>query len=325
MAMFDFPLDVLESYAPERHEPSDFDDFWRSTLDQARSHPLNATFEPVDAGLRLQEVFDVTFAGFDGQPIKGWLLLPRDRSGPVPCVVEYIGYGGGRGFPSDWLLVSSAGYAHFIMDTRGQGSAWQRGDTPDTCEAASVQFPGFMTRGITDPETYYYRRLITDAVRAVDAARSHPAIDGRIIVQGGSQGGGLALAVAGLVPDIDFVIADQPFLCHYRRAVNITDSTPYSEIARYLAAHPDRVDCAFATLDYHDVVNFAVRARTPAAFSVGLMDIVCPPSTIYAAYNHYAGPKQIEVWPYNPHDMGNAFGRKRRLKLIHEVFCTPAR
>lgn len=320
MAMFDFPLDVLESYRPDRHEPADLDEFWRATLDGARFCPLNATFEPFDAGLRLQETFDVTFAGFDGQPIKGWLLLPRERRGPVPCVVEYIGYGGGRGFPSDWLLVSSAGYAHLIMDTRGQGSAWQRGDTPDVCDAASIQFPGFMTRGIADPETYYYRRLITDAVRAVEAARAHPDIDGRITVAGGSQGGGLAIAVAGLVPDLDLVIADQPFLCHYRRAITITDSTPYSEIARYLATHPDQIDRALATLDYVDGMNFAVRSQTPAAFSVGLMDIVCPPSTIYAAYNHYAGDKQIEVWPYNLHDMGNAFGRQRRLKLIHDVF-----
>lgn len=136
----------------------------------------------------------------------------------------------------------------------------------------------------------------------------------------GSQGGGLALAVAGLVPELDGVIADQPFLCHYRRAVNITDSTPYSEIARYLAAHPDRIEQVFTTLDYVDGVNFASRANVPLRCSVGLMDIVCPPSTIYAAYNHYAGEKQMEAWPYNGHDMGNAFGRQRRLAFLHETW-----
>ena len=52
------------------------------------------------------DVWDVTFAGFGGQPIKGWFLAPRDvaaspfaRDGKLPCVVEYIGYGGGRGRP----------------------------------------------------------------------------------------------------------------------------------------------------------------------------------------------------------------------------------
>ena len=320
MAMFDFPLDVLETYKPDRHEPDDFDDFWRKTLDETRSHPLNARFEPVESGMALHDTFDVTFAGFDGHEIKGWLILPRERSGPLPCVVEYIGYGGGRGFPTDWLMVSSAGYAHFVMDTRGQGSVWQKGDTPDRYTEASAQVPGFMTRGITDPQGYYYRRLITDAVRAVEAARSHPDVDGRIIVQGGSQGGGLAIAVAGLVEDLDGVLADQPFISHFRRAINITDSTPYSEIARYLASHADQVDQALATLDYFDAVNFAARAKAKAAFSVGLMDIVCPPSTIYAAYNHYAGERRMEVWPYNGHDMGNTFGRQRRIAFWHETW-----
>ncbi len=68
-------------------------------MDDARRHPLDARFEPFDVGLRTVETFDVTFAGYAGQPIKGWLLLPRQRSGPLPCVVTFIGYGSGRGFP----------------------------------------------------------------------------------------------------------------------------------------------------------------------------------------------------------------------------------
>src|ERR1044071_3342234 len=131
MAFFDLPLDQLRSYLPPRDEPADFDAFWQQTLDEARQTPLNPGYAPVDYGLAMLEVFDVTFNGYGGQPIKGWLLLPRQRSGPLPCVIEYIGYGGGRGFPTDWLLWSSAGYAHFVMDTRGQGSGYLKGDTPE--------------------------------------------------------------------------------------------------------------------------------------------------------------------------------------------------
>jgi len=99
MAFFDLSLEELQTYKPERPEPTDFDHFWAVTLDETRSHPLNPVFEPVDVGLVTVDVFDVTFNGYGGQPIKGWLLLPRQRSGPLPCVVEYIGYGGGRGLP----------------------------------------------------------------------------------------------------------------------------------------------------------------------------------------------------------------------------------
>ena len=96
-----------------------------------------------------------------GNGLKAGFLLPKLREGKLACVVEYIGYGGGRGLPLDWTLWPAAGYAHFIMDTRGQGSSWRRGDTPDIAEGDNPQFPGFMTRGIFSPETYYYRRVFS--------------------------------------------------------------------------------------------------------------------------------------------------------------------
>src|SRR5690349_4051255 len=122
MPMFDLPIEQLQAYLPARDEPADFDSFWQTTLAEARSFPLNAVFEPVNAGLKLVEVYDVTFNGYGGQPIKGWFILPKERVGALPCVVEFIGYGGGRGKPNDWLLWANVGYAHFVMDTRGQGS-----------------------------------------------------------------------------------------------------------------------------------------------------------------------------------------------------------
>ncbi len=319
MPFIDKPQDELERYLPARNEPADFDAFWRETLAATDAHPLAASFTAVDHGLRAVETFDVTFAGYNGQPVRGWLNVPRMRSGPLPCVVEYIGYGGGRGFASDWLLWSAAGYAHFVMDTRGQGSAWGRGDTPDAeVDGGNPQFPGFMTRGVLDPRTYYYRRVFTDAVRAVAAARSHAAVDAtRIAVSGGSQGGGIAIAAAGL-SDVQLCMPDVPFLCHYRRATEITAAHPYEEIARYLQTHRDHEARVFGTLAYFDGVNLGTRAQAEALFSVGLMDEVCPPSTVYAAYNHYAGAKQIRVYRYNHHEGGGPYQSQEKLRFVHE-------
>lgn len=322
MAFFDLPLEQLQAYRPERNEPSDFDAFWAETLTETRAYPLNAAFEPVDYGLRSVEVFDLTFNGYNGQPIKGWFLLPAQRSSPLPCVVEYLGYGGGRGFPTDWLLWSSVGYAHLIMDTRGQGSAWSPGDTPDQeAGGSNPQYPGFMTRGVLNPKTYYYRRVFSDAVRALEVARSHPAVDARrIAITGGSQGGGISLAVSGLIPDISVVMPDVPFLCHYQRATEITDSHPYAEISQFCKIHRDKVDTVFQTLAYFDGVNFAARSKARALFSAGLMDEICPPSTVFAAYNHYAGDKQITLWRYNHHEGGDSYQTLEKIKFLKGIW-----
>ncbi|MCX7784362.1 MAG: acetylxylan esterase [Meiothermus sp.] len=320
MPLFDYPLEQLQTYQPPRTEPADFDDFWQRTLAESRSFSLNPQFELVDFGLKTLETFDVTFVGYAGQPIKGWLTLPTHRQGPLPCVVEYIGYGGGRGWPVERLVFASAGYAHLLMDTRGQGSRWSRGDTPDLApDGDNPQHPGFMTRGILHPDTYYYRRVFTDAVRAVEAARGHRAIHpDRIAVTGGSQGGGIALAVAGLT-EVQAVMSDVPFLCHFRRATELVDTAPYNEISTFCKVHRDKVEQVFTTLSYFDGVNFAARARANALFSVGLMDDICPPSTVYAAYNHYAGEKQIRVYPYNNHEGGESYQTLEKLQFLHNL------
>jgi cephalosporin-C deacetylase len=320
----DLPLEELRAYQPPREEPADFDAFWQETLAEARAYPLDARFEPVDYGLKTVEAFDVTFRGFGGQPIRGWLLLPRLRQGPLPCVVQFIGYGGGRGFPVDWLVWSSAGFAHLVMDTRGQGFS-ARGTHGDTADAQpggiEPHYPGFMTQGILDPRTYFYRRVFTDGVRAVDTARTHPAVDGeRIALTGASQGGGITLAVGGLDPSAGVVMPDVPFLCHYRRATEITDAAPYHEIVGYCKAHRDKVETVFATLSYFDGMNFAARCKARALFSVGLMDLICPPSTVFGAYHHFAGPKQIKVYPFNDHEGGGSFQLVEQIRFLTELW-----
>ncbi len=135
MALFDLPLDELRAYRSESTAPEDFDAFWATTLAEAREHDLDARFEPVDTGLTTVSVYDVTFAGFGGHPVKGWLVLPAGAGEPLPLVVEFVGYGGGRGLPHEHLLWASTGRAHFVMDTRGQGSAWAAEAAPRTRSA----------------------------------------------------------------------------------------------------------------------------------------------------------------------------------------------
>lgn len=238
-------------------------------------------------------------------------------------MVEYIGYNGGRGLPHEYLTWSAAGYAHLVMDSRGQGSGgYTHAVTPDPAPAGDPSTPGFLTRGIGSPETYYYRRLFTDAARAVDTARAHPAVDpDRVAVAGASQGGGIAIAAAALSRGLAGAMVDVPFLCDFRHAVEITDNHPYLELVTYCRTQRHRAEAVFDVLDYFDGVNLAARATAPALFSVALMDATCPPSTVFAAYNHWAGAdKDIRVWKYNGHEGGGAFQTAAQMARLAELF-----
>lgn len=310
----------LYEYRSSQVRPDDFDDFWDRTLGSSRSKGWQPRFTRVDSGLVTVDVFDVEFPGYDGDVVRAWLRMPAGASEPLPAVVEFVGYGGGRGDPRENLLWASAGFAHLHMDTRGQGSMWSTGDTDDPVGSGPAA-PGFMTRGITAPEDYYYRRLITDAVRAVDVAFEHPVIDASAVsVLGFSQGGGLALAAAALQPRLASAFAFVPFLCDFPRAVTITDRVPYHELVHYLAVHRDQVAAVSRTLSYVDGVNFARNAQVPILFSAALMDPTCPPSTVFGAFHEYAGPKQMKVWPFNGHEGGGRDDEHAALRALQERF-----
>jgi cephalosporin-C deacetylase len=320
--LYDHHPAVAALTSTQHDEPDDFDAFWADTLEEARGFPPEVRRTPVDSGLRLVAIEDVTFPGWGGQAVRGWLIRPAAADRPLPLVVQYCGYGGGRGAALDHLVWANAGFAHLVMDTRGQGA-----DTPDDHRSGVGTDGAHVLRGITAPATYYYRRLITDAVRAVECMRLEPFVDAsRIVVTGASQGGGLALAAAALAPQVALLLCDIPFLCHWARALQVADRGPYADVNRYCAEHPERAGAALATLRYFDALSFAARANVPASFSVALRDRVCPPSTVLSAFHAYAGDdKELAVHPHNGHEGGGAHQLRLHLTRASQLLVHPGR
>jgi cephalosporin-C deacetylase len=199
----------------------------------------------------------------------------------------------------DLIAYAAQGVCVLSMDCRGQN-----GQSQDVTVVDEGHHQGWMTRGIRDPKQYYYRFAYADAVRALELLARRDEVDEKLLaITGGSQGGALTLAVAALSARPILAMADVPFLCDFRRAIQIAATGPYPEITNFLKSFPHLYETAIRTLSYCDNLNLAPRIRCRTIVSNSLWDDCCPPSTIFGAYNHITAEKQMEIYPFHKHEI----------------------
>ncbi|OXS61308.1 acetylesterase [Cohnella sp. CIP 111063] len=276
------------------------DEYWNSILQKQSLIPLLVSRETQNSPYSTVRVDKLTFQGFDETPVHSWLLLPRQELevNPLPCVIVYQGYMGDRGLPdryAPWLL---RGFAVLAVDARGQG-----GQTGSCLPLSEGWVKGWVTQGICHIDESYYKAIILDAVRAIDAAAAQPEIDkSHLAAVGGSQGGGLALLTAALHPQLGVCVADIPNMCHLEYGL-MHSTGSLSEIAAYLKRYPERLPAIRQTLAHVDLLNLVHRISIPVMISVGWKDAICLPETIYALYNRLDAPKQLIDYPFSGHEV----------------------
>ncbi|HZZ43147.1 MAG TPA: acetylxylan esterase [Tepidisphaeraceae bacterium] len=314
MPSIDWPLDKMRQYKPDLYREPDFEPFWKSTLAESKAQPLKPELIPYALPSKRVECFEVRYEGFGGGRVAGWYLRPRG-SGKFPALMQYHGYSGRGQRPLDVLAIAEQGIAVMTMDTRGQNGLSE----DHAAYPGGGHFSGWMTKGIRDPKSYYYRYVYTDAVRAVELLASQPEVDSsRIAATGISQGGGITLAATALSDRLILAMADVPFLCDYRRAIEITPTAPYTELSSFLKSHPAEYDRLIRTLSYCDNLNLAPWITCRTVICNCLWDDVCPPSTIFAAYNHIPAEKSMEIYPYHKHEVPYEHS-ETRFKLLMET------
>ena len=205
-----------------------FDAFWEDVTKQLEK--IDIDISCVLDEFRSTEdisVYEVFFNSLDNIRVSGWYAVPTEYTGRLPGLMLVPGYQSDPPIPKEW---AKKGYACLSVNPRGKVRSRSQFDPG---------YPGLLTYGIVDRNTYSYRGFYCDAWRGIDFLLDRDEVDSqRIAVTGSSQGGGLTITTAAMRKEVKAAAAGAPYLCGYMDAIELTHTYPYEEINDYLRHNP---------------------------------------------------------------------------------------
>ncbi len=280
-------------FEPEKIEPivkmpEDFDDFWNNAKGELSSIPIDANMTLLPE--RCTEKVNVYHIDIQNYPsnsrVYGILSVPK-AAGKYPAILRVPG-AGIRPYYGD-IKTAEKGIITLQIGIHGIPVNM---DDEVYANLRTGALSSYWVFNLKDRDQYYYKRVYLGCVRAVDYIFSLSEFDGEnIAVAGGSQGGALSIVTAGLDSRIKWLVPYYPALC------DLTGYTANRAGGWPHMFHPDnphhQTKAEMETAAYFDVVNFARKVSVPGYYSWGFNDNVCPPTSMYAAYNVVDAPKQL--------------------------------
>ena len=287
-----------EKIVPYTQEPADFSAFWQQTLDEAAGTPLSYTRERYPELCSDKVDCDIVKIQVNArQCIYAYLFMPVGaKKGAHPAVFCPPG-AGIKTIKNPKPFYAENGFIRLELEIHGLDPRISDETFAEITAAFNSSTNGYLENGIDSRERYYMRHVYVGLVKAVDLLTSLPEWDGKnIAVQGGSQGGGLALVAAGLDKRITQCVVNHPALADMAAYAESGRTGGYPHMSREILT-PEHV----RTLSYFDAVNFARHISCPVRMTWGYNDDVCTPTTSYAVWNTLTCPKEAVITPVNEH------------------------
>jgi len=303
MPLVDMSVENLFKYEGNSPCPKDIDEYWDAALDEMNSLNYRAEFIKKDFPSKAADMYDLYYTGTKNARIHAKIAVPRNVKGKMPAVLLFHGLSGSSSEWSDLLRYASQGYVVGYMDVRGQG-----GLSEDVGGVSGTTFTTPFTRGLDgDKHDLLMRDVFLDAALLAKIIMKLDYVDeNRVGVTGGSQGGGLSIACACLVPKIKKCAAVYPYLSDYKRVYEMDLNKGAYEGLKYYFKHFDpthqHADEVYERLGYIDIQNIAKRMKAELMMFTGLMDTTCPPSTQFAMYNKVSSKKNVIFYPEYGHE-----------------------
>lgn len=275
-----------EELRPVVTPPSDFTDFWTQAKAELAQIPIDArmTLLP-ERCTEKTNVYHLSLANIGGSRYYGILCVPK-APGRYPALLQVPG-AGARPYYGD-VTNADKGVITLTVGIHGVPVTMQTDIYNDMMRGA---IGGYWINKLDDRDQYYYKRVYLGCVRAIDYIFSMNEFDGSTLaVTGGSQGGALSIVTAGLDSRVKYLAAFYPALCDLTGYLEgRAGGWPHMFRDFKEEAHPKWKEVAA----YYDVVNFARKLNVPGWYSWGFNDNVCPPTSMYAAYNVIDAPKEL--------------------------------
>jgi cephalosporin-C deacetylase-like acetyl esterase len=293
--------------------PPDFDLFWQQTRQELTAiAPKYRILAQDSLSTPTYKMYLIEIPSLGEVTVRAWYRIPRNNWN-APVVLQLGGMGSAlyppktlhddpfRGIPDN--------YAVLALNIRAHGNSR---------DAITLEGGQIFTHQLHDKTQYFYRGAIADGLQALAFLRSKPELDQRnIIVEGMSQGGGLALILAALVPEVAFCMPDVPFMCDFDTYLSYP-SWIQKAVANYADKQQVSLTLLADNLRYFDAKYFAYRIRAQVLMSVGMQDRTCPPATAFAAYNKIIAPKAYKIYPNGQHDGGGATHRAYKFEWLQQ-------
>ncbi len=303
-------FDPTEIKPAANHMPKDFDEFWNAKKQQVSAIPMNPIMKQIKAKQPNVQLYDVTIACL-GLPVMGYYAKPKtaDKES-CPAILFFRGAGVKPAIRGIAISYAQKGFLAFSINAlgieNGKPKSYYR-------KLAATTYKKYMYIGRDNRDKCFFTGMFLRAYRALAFLKSRDEWDKKnLIVYGSSQGGAQAIAAAYLDKNVTFLFAGVPAMCNlsgsipgWPRLVPIDKNGKYNQTVLNVSKY---VDC----------VNFASKTYIPALFTVGFVDNTCRPTSVYAAYNSYAGPKEI----INEPTMGHAILKRHKHIALKKILAS---
>lgn len=296
-----FSVDKIKPYT---QEPQDFRSFWQKNVEELKQVPMSYTKElykdyctdKIDCYLVKLQIDNM------GHSMYGFLFYPKNaQPGKHPVVLCPPGAGIKTiKDPMRNKYYAENGFVRFEVEIHGLDPRISSETFGEISRAFNDRNGGYLANGLENKDIYYMKHVYVGLVRCIDFLTSLPEWDGKnVAVQGGSQGGALAIIAAGLDSRVTQCVANHPALSDMAGYAVKGGTGGYPHFCRQPQILSNK-DC-LNTLAYFDVVNFARYVKAPTYLTWGYNDVTCPPTTSYAVWNTLKCTKESLLTPINEH------------------------